>query len=1097
MDKQKRRWIKLKDRTLPEYLKGVEDFLDFAFSGLKPKRFLRCPCRKCNNVRYKSRDDVMHDLLKWGFEPSYERWEYHGERVSDSSSDNDSHSEDEDNDYDVNLQGNDDAQTYSMLHDMDRGNVFDYPESSNMNEEPNKEAKSLYGLLKDAEQKLYPGCQKFSKLSFIMRLFQMKCVYGWSNNSFDSLIKLLVEALPEGNVLPNSMYEVRKIIKDLGLDYVKIDACVNDCILFRGGEYENLDKCPICGESRWQENKKKNVVPNKVVRYFPIKPRLQRLFMSKQIADDMKWHKHKRIDDGVMRHPADSLTWKRFDDDHEDFSSDPRNVRLGLASDGFNPFGIMSTAYSVWPVVLIPYNLPPWLCMKQPNIILTLLISGPKSPGIDIDVYLQPLIDDLKELWDAGIETYDASSRQNFQLRAALLWTINDFPAYAMLSGWSTKGKLACPCCHSETSSCRLKYGRKQCYMGHRRFLPTQHPWRMKKSPFDNTREVRVAPEPLTGDQVIAQLEGLELLPFGKATRKRKRIAKVNHNWKKKSIFFELPYWRTNLLRHNIDVMHVDKNICESVIGTLLDLEGKTKDTINSRLDLQRMGLKKQLHPIKIEDKYVIPPARYTMSKTEKTNFCRILKDVKFPDAYASNIGRCVNINELKISGLKSHDYHVILERLLPLAIRGLLPKDACDPLIEMSLFFGDLCSKELKLDELDHLQNRIGLTLCKLERIFPPSFFDVMVHLSVHLANEAKIGGPVQYRWMYPVERFLRILKSYVRNKARPEGSIAEGYVAEECMTFCARYLTDMDSRLNRPDRYMDYASDEFVGLSVFKNNGRSIGGGSWESMSSSDIQQAHFYILQNCEEVRPWIEEHMTKIRNESERNVAKRHREQFHKWFENEVVRLQQLGDTRITNQLVTLSKGPDFRVFNHKGYILNGFKFRTKDAEKHLKTQNSGVIVKGDELTGHADYYGVVRKITEIKYLDNKFVILFKCDWFEAPSEGRNQGRGYKKDDYGFISVDITRLFYKNDPFILGSQAELVYYVQYSDKENWYSVVKVKPRHIFDLPNGEDDDEFEAYQLNELSDTHGELATPLENQDEDALLGEQETPLVDQV
>ncbi|XP_057442542.1 uncharacterized protein LOC130734207 [Lotus japonicus] len=644
--------------------------------------------------------------------------------------------------------------------------------------------------------------------------------------------------------------------------------------------------------------------------------------------------------------------------------------------------------------------------MIQPNIILTLFISGPKSPGIDIDVYLQPLIDDLKELWDAGIETYDASSRQNFQLCAALLWTINDFPAYDMLSGWSTKGKLAFPCCHSETSSCRLKYGRKQCYMGHRRFLPTLHPWRMKKSPFDNTREVKIASEPLTGDHVIAQLEGLELLPFGKATRKR--IAKVNHNWKKKSIFFELPYWRTNLLRHNINVMHVEKNICESVIGTLFDLEGKTKDTIKYRLDLQRMGLKKQLHPIKIEDMYMIPPA-----------CC------------------CVNINELKISGLKSHEYHVILERLLPLAIRGLIPKDACDHLIEMSLFFGDLCSKELKLDELDHLQNCIALTLCKLERIFPPSFFDVMVHLSVHLANEAKIGGLVQYRWMYHVERFLRILKSYVRNKARPEGSIAEGYVAEECMAFCARYLTDMDSR------------------------------------------------------------EHMTKIRNESERNVAKRHKEQFYKWFENEVVRLQQLGDTRITNQLVTLSKGPDFRVFSHKGYILNGFKFRTKDVEKHLKTQNSSVIVKGDELTGHADYYVVVKKMTKIKYLDNNFVILFNCDWFEAPSEGRNQGREYKKDDYGFISVDITRLFYKNDPFILGSQAELVYYVQYSGKENWYSVVKVKPRHIFDLPNGEDDDEFEAYQLNELSDTHGELETPLENQDEEALLGEQEAPLVAQV
>jgi hypothetical protein len=480
--------------------------------------------------------------------------------------------------------------------------------------------------------------------------------------------------------------------------------------------------------------------------------------MSKQTAEDMTWHKNKRTNDGILRHPADSLTWKKFDEEHTFFASDARNVRLGLASDGFNPFGIMSTSYSMWPVVLIPYNVPPWLCMKQSNFMLSLLISGPKSPGNDIDVFLQPLIDDLKELWNVGVETYDASVGQNFKLHAALLWTINDFPAYGMLSGWSTKGALACPCCNKETSSLRLKYGRKQCYMGHRRFLPVNHIWRKNKSSFDNTREIRNQPRQLTGDDVITQLENLELGTFGKSTRKRKRNEEVNHNWKKKSVFFELSYWRTILLRHNLDVMHIEKNICESVVGTLLDIEGKTKDTLKSRLDLERLGLKKPLHPIKNEDKYIIPPALYTMSKVEKARFCRVLKDVKFPDAYASNISRGVNVDDLKISGLKSHDYHVMFERVIPLAIKGLLPKDARDPLIELSLFFGDLCSKELKIDELDRLENNIAVTLCKLERIFPPSFFDVMVHLPIHLANEAKLGGPVQYRWMFPIERFVNL---------------------------------------------------------------------------------------------------------------------------------------------------------------------------------------------------------------------------------------------------------------------------------------------------------------------------------------------------
>lgn len=78
----------------------------------------------------------------------------------------------------------------------------------------------------------------------------------------------------------------------------------------------------------------------------------------------------------------------------------------------------------------------------------------------------------------------------------------------------------------------------------------------------------------------------------------------------------------------------------------------------------------------------------------------------------------------------------------------------------------------------------------CKLEMIFPPSFFDVMLHLPIHLAQEAITGGPVQYRWMYPIERFLRRLKSFVKNKARPEGSIAEAYILQECVNFCSMYL-------------------------------------------------------------------------------------------------------------------------------------------------------------------------------------------------------------------------------------------------------------------------------------------------------------------
>ncbi|NAW06103.1 hypothetical protein FGF99_24590, partial [Salmonella sp. gx-f8] len=170
-----------------------------------------------------------------------------------------------------------------------------------------------------------------------------------------------------------------------------------------------------------------------------------KLFMSSKMVDSMRWHNDQRTNDGLLRHPADSLAWKLFDSKFPSFASDPRNVRLGLAVDGFNPFKIMSTSYSTWPVVLVPYNLPPWICMKQSSLILSMIIPGEKGPGNDIDIYLQPLIKELKQLWP-GVETYDALRKENFNLRAALMWTINDFPAYVNLSGWSTKGRYACPC---------------------------------------------------------------------------------------------------------------------------------------------------------------------------------------------------------------------------------------------------------------------------------------------------------------------------------------------------------------------------------------------------------------------------------------------------------------------------------------------------------------------------------------------------------------------------------------------------------------------------------------------------------------------------
>jgi Transposase family tnp2 len=311
----------------------------------------------------------------------------------------------------------------------------------------------FFKIIKDNNKDLFPGCPK-SKLSVILELMHIKCMKNLDGEGFEMILQWYKNCHP-GVDLPNTYYECKKLIKALGLGYEKIHACPNNCMLF-WKEYANEEICHVCHASRWESHentrtfyRKANCIPAKVLRYFPLIPRLQRLFMSTKTADDMRWHSEKRVNDGKLRHPADGEAWNEFDARYPDFSMDVRNLRLGLSTDGFNPFGTMSSQYSNWLVVLIPYNLPPWISMKQQSLILSLMIPGPTSPSQEIDVFLQPLIDDLRQLW-VGVETYDASNKENFKMRASLMWTVSDFPALSMLSGWAVKGYKACPKCEYE-----------------------------------------------------------------------------------------------------------------------------------------------------------------------------------------------------------------------------------------------------------------------------------------------------------------------------------------------------------------------------------------------------------------------------------------------------------------------------------------------------------------------------------------------------------------------------------------------------------------------------------------------------------------------
>jgi hypothetical protein len=185
--------------------------------------------------------------------------------------------------------------------------------------------------------------------------------------------------------------------------------------------------------------------------------------------------------------------------------------------------------------------------------------------------------------------------------------------------------------------------------------------------------------------------------------------------------------------------------------------------------------------------------------------------------------------------------------------MRGFLDPDIYKSICEFGRFFRELCSKKLNRDVLERLKEDIPVILCDLEKNFPPAFFDVMVHLAVHLPEEAILRGPVQYGWMYPIERRLLTLKRYVRNKARPEGSIAEAYVAEESLLFCSKYMTDVETRYNRSPRNKGFSDESVFGVDVFGHGVNLLGG--CQLTYREEFDQLVFYVLSNCAQVEEYV--------------------------------------------------------------------------------------------------------------------------------------------------------------------------------------------------------------------------------------------------
>ncbi|GJS10207.1 hypothetical protein Tco_0367003 [Tanacetum coccineum] len=478
----------LLERHEKSFYTGLTKFVDDCTPLVNSVGNIKYPCKSCRTVLWVSIENLPKHITRYGWDPGYKTWVHHDEPdLPPPPPEIDNIRQPQMNDMIVLLNDLSYIPPNSKQNESTQGDI-----GETSNEPTQTKCNEFEELYASANEELYPGCEYVTRLDFMTKFTYFKVKGKLTDSIFNEMLEFFQHVFPtmKGYKLPPSYYAIKKTFKMIGLGYESILACV-------------------CKTSRWKDsNRSGKKVPKKVLRYFLIIPRLQRLYKSSYTAKKMTWHATgKCTEPGKMQHPVGGRAWKNFDTKYLNFAKEPRNVRLGLAADGFNPFVYLSQAYSIWPVILTTYNLPPWLCMKESSFMLTLLIPGPKSPGKDIDVYLRPLIDDLKVLWALkGVETIDVATGQKFNMRAMVLWTINDFPARSSLSGWSGQGYKACPTCNEDTPSVRVLG--KTAYVGHIRFLKKPHKWRMSLE-FNGEIEDGDPPRKFNRDQMQAQLARL------------------------------------------------------------------------------------------------------------------------------------------------------------------------------------------------------------------------------------------------------------------------------------------------------------------------------------------------------------------------------------------------------------------------------------------------------------------------------------------------------------------------------------------------------------------------------------------------------------
>ncbi|KAI5351544.1 hypothetical protein L3X38_004435 [Prunus dulcis] len=386
-----------------------------------------------------------------------------------------------------------------------------------------------------------------------------------------------------------------------------------------------------------------------------------------------------------------------------------------------------------------------------------------------------------------------------------ILWTVNDFPAYGNLSGCVAKGYKACPICGDDTPSHRLENGHKICYIGHRKWLPINHPHRRQHAAFNGKPEYGTPPEPLNGEEVLHIVED------------------INFIWGSKN-------------GGSVDVMHIEKNVCDSIIGTLLEIPRKNKDGIAARLDLLYTGIKTDLQPKYGERHTRLSPGPWNLSRAKKRAVCNSFYGMKKP-------------------------------------------------------------------------------------------------------------------------ARYMKVLKGYVQNRTRPEGCIAERYIAEEAVEFCTEHLSDVNT--------VGVPSSQKMGVSKPLS----------EYGGSPTLYREHMIHIKTT----------YPKFRKRT-KWLQDKHNSTLIQWIHFKVQsELNGKEHNGVSENFRWLAARPSMAVPLYRSYLITGVKFNTKAQDDVRAIQNSGVYLLAhtmqvasakdkNPIVSNMGFYGVIQEIWDLDYQKFRIPVL---------------------------------------------------------------------------------------------------------------------------